>query len=119
MVYAPIFVLGVIFASILLFTKMISDNRMRNKLIEKGMVNEDVKYLYGNRFEGSVPSSLKWGIVLTGIGLAFLIGRLVPEEIEAEITISAMFLLAGLGLIIYYLIGKNMKGRIQEKESKK
>ena len=114
----PIIVVAIIFASILLFTKILSDNRIRNKLIEKGLVDENVKYLYSNRFEGSIPSSLKWGIVLTGIGLAFLIGQLVPVDIKEEMTISAMFLLAGLGLIVYYLIGKNMSDRNKEKSKK-
>ncbi len=116
---APVILMGIIFVFVFMLIKVGSDNRIRRTLIEKGLVNEDVKYLYGNRFEGSVPSSLKWGIVLTGIGLAFLIGHLVPEEMHEEVTIPAMFLFAGLGLIIYYLIGKKMRDQTKEKESKK
>ncbi len=111
----PIIIVLIVFVSILLFTKYITDTHIKNKLIEKGLVDENVKYLYDNRFEGSVPTSLKWGIVLTGIGLAFLIGQLVPEEMREVITISAIFLLAGLGLIIYYFIGKKLQDRNREK----
>lgn len=115
----PIILVLIIFVSILLFTKYITDTHIKNKLIEKGLVDENVKYLYDNRFEGSVPSSLKWGIMLTGVGLAILIGQLVPGEFREEITMSAIFLFAGLGLIIYYFIGKKLQDQNRENKSKK
>ncbi|MBN2028610.1 hypothetical protein JW824_00040 [bacterium] len=110
----PVFIVGIVFGSILLFTKHLTDSRVKNKLIEKGLVDENVKYLYGNRYDSAVPSALKWGIVLTGIGLAFLVGHLFPEELKEEITIAAMFLLAGLGLIIYYLISKHLSNQAKD-----
>ena len=115
-VMVPVLIVGIIFVSILLFTKYLTDSRIKNKLIEKGLVDENVKYLYGNRYDSAVPSALKWGIVLTGIGLAFLVGQLVPEELKEEMTISAMFLLAGLGLIIYYLISKHLSHQAENKD---
>lgn len=112
----PVFIVGIVFVSILLFTKYLTDSRVKNKLIEKGLVDENVKYLYGNRYDSAVPSALKWGIVLTGIGLAFLVGHLVPEELKEEITIAAVFLFAGLGLILYYFIGKHLIDQAENKD---
>ena len=117
MAMLPVFIVGIIFVSILLFVKILSDNHIRNKLIEKGMVDEKVKYLYRNRFDSNIPSSLKWGIVLICIGLAFLVGHLIAEAKE-EVTIASMFLFAGGGLIAYYFIVKRMNLKAEE-ESKK
>ena len=87
--------------------KIVSDNRTRQKLIEKGMVDENVKYLFYDKFEQNVPSSLKWGLVLISIGLARLIVRLIPTYYVEEITIGAMFIAAGLALLIFYFIAKS------------
>ena len=117
-----IYFLILIFVSILLVIKYILDNRIKNKLIEKGLVDENVKYLYGNRFEGSGLSSLKWGIVLTGIGLAPVVGLLVPvhtKEIRQVVTVSAMFFLAGVGLIIYYFISKKLSSQAEDEDKSK
>jgi len=103
----PAIILGIIGIFFLALVKMLSDSRLRNKLIDKGMVDENVKYLYTNQQEAAVPSSLKWGMVLIGVGAAFLIGQLVPSHVSGEVTVGSMFIFAGLGLLIYYAIAKN------------
>jgi len=95
--------------------KVLSDNKTRRSAIEKGMLSEDLKYLYYDRYERNIPSSLKWGFVLIGIGLAVFIGQLGPEEMVNEITFGSMFLLAGLGLILYYFIGLKLMKKNEEK----
>lgn len=97
-----------IFVGIVFIVKIISDNKIRKLAIEKGMVNEDMKYLYSDRFEGKVPSSLKWGFVLLGIGLALFVGKLVPYDMTEQITIGGMFFFAGAGLIIYYFVANRI-----------
>lgn len=88
--------------------KILSDNRIRRKLVEQGMVNENIQYLFANPFERQLPSSLKWGMVLIGIGLAILIGELVPARYSDEITFSMMFIMAGLALVIFYFIASRV-----------
>jgi hypothetical protein len=84
--------------------KMLSDNRTRRKLIEKGLVDEKVKYLFMDKPKEYVSSSLKWGMVLIAIGLAVFVGQMVPKELVEEVTIGAMFVFGGLALVIYYAI---------------
>lgn len=86
--------------------KVLSDNRVRNKLIEKGIIDENVKYLYENRQEYKNFSSLKWGLVLIGLGLALFIGQLFPGPISDEMTVGGMFLFAGIAFTIYYFIAR-------------
>ncbi len=101
-------IVGIIFGSILIFVKMLSDNSLRHKLIEKNMVDENVKYLYASKMDHLVPSSLKWGFVCVGIGLAVLIGQIVPSDMEEEITVGSIFILAGVGFLLYFFVARNM-----------
>jgi hypothetical protein len=84
--------------------KMLSDNRTRRKLIEKGLVDEKVKYLFMDKPKEYVSSSLKWGMVLIAIGLAVFVGQIAPKELVEEVTIGAMFVFGGIALVIYYAI---------------
>lgn len=103
-----------LFIVIAVIIKILSDNRVRRLAIEKGVVNEDIKFLYYDRFEGKVPSSLKWGFVLIGIGLAMFVGQLVPYDMTEEITIGGMFFLAGVGLVVYYFVANRIYKKAKE-----
>ena len=103
-----------IFIVIAVIVKIMSDNRVRRLAIEKGVVNKDIKFLYYDRFEGKVPSSLKWGFVLIGIGLAVFIGQIVPYGMTEEITIGGMFFLAGVGLVVYYFVANRIYKKVKE-----
>jgi len=94
--------------------KLLSDNKTRRKLIEKGLVDEKVKYLFMDKPKDYVSSSLKWGMVLIAIGLAVFVGQMAPKELVEEVTIGAMFVLGGLALVIYYAIASK-KMNEQEK----
>ncbi|MFQ5584110.1 MAG: DUF6249 domain-containing protein, partial [Calditrichia bacterium] len=100
-----------LFISMVAIVKILDDNKTRRKLIDKGLVGEDVKFLYQST---SQPlSSVKWGLVLIGLGLALLIGQFAGEDISDTITIGLMFLFAGIGFLIYYGIAKK---KIKEME---
>ena len=98
-------IVGLIFLSIVVIVKITAETKLRQQLIEKDMVKEDIKYLYPEK-SVNAPTSLKWGMVLIGIGLAFIVGQLVNDYYETEITIGSIFLLSGIALMIYYLIAK-------------
>jgi hypothetical protein len=109
----PIFVLGVIGYFVLELVKVVSENRLRHKLIEKGMVDEKVKLLFQPQLLNQSASALKWGMVLIAVGLAFLltygIHSWVPAELREEMTAGAVFLMAGLSMLIYYVIARSQE----------
>jgi len=55
------------------------------------------------------PSSLKWGLLLVGIGVGILLGKVlaVYTTLEEEPAFFSMIcLFGGLGLIVYHLLVK-------------
>ena len=107
----PLVPLIAFFIAVAVIVKIALDHRTRQKLIDKGMVDEKVKYLYRENGETRALGVLKWALVLIGIGLAVIIGQVVPERMMEEITAAGMFLLAGIGLLIYYAVASRVMGK--------
>ncbi len=108
------FQLAIVFFAIVAAIKIILDYSMRKRLIEKGLVDSKVRYLFSAT--SPAATSLKWGMVLMGIGIAVIIGRLVPYRVQDEITISSMFILAGLALVLYYFIAPKLENSSEHVE---
>jgi hypothetical protein len=116
-----VLIVFVIFGTAAFVIKVVSDNRIRRRIVESGQVDEKVKYLYfgsGKRLFDPL-SNVKWGMVLIAIGLALLLGQLFPYNITEEMTIGFMFLFAGLAFLIYYFIQKGKSGDDVETEPDK
>jgi hypothetical protein len=109
----PVLVLMVLGYFSLELVRVVSESRIRSKLIEKGMVDEKIKLLFGTRPVSEAASSLKWGLVMIAVGLAFMftfaIHNWVPVGIRGEITAGAVFSMAGLAMIIYYAIARGQE----------
>ena len=106
--YVPIFIVGIIFFSAVYVIKILSDTRIRRRLIESGQIDEKIKYLFfdqGGQM-GNYFTSVKWGLVLIAVGAAFLISRLYSYPLEPDITFGLMFFLAGVAFLIYYVLAK-------------
>lgn len=99
-----------LFVCISYIIKVLSDNRVRNKLIEKGLIDENVQYLDLTRVQSQRLSALKWGLVLVGLGIALLAGQFFPPDIRNEMSVAGMLILAGIGFLSYYFIVRNMSG---------
>ncbi len=99
------------FVACILIVKIVLDYRLKRKLLERGEIDKNVTSLFCNRSEYFAPTSLKWGMVLIGIGLAVVISQMLPYDYDrGEITFSLMLIFAGAGLLIYYFIAnKKMK----------
>lgn len=109
---APVFV---VFPVMYLMLRVILDHYTRKRLIDKGLVGNEVKIFFQNGSERFLPSSLKWGIVLTFLGVALVIMRLISDYIPAEIGIGVMLVAAGFGLLLYYFLANQRRKEIQER----
>jgi hypothetical protein len=106
----------VVFASGVYIVKIISDNRLRRFLAQQGQINDNLKYLYVDRLEARVPSSLKWGMVLIALGLAILIGKIINSFAGTDemLMVSLMFIFGGGALIAYYVFASRLVKKQQQ-----
>ncbi len=96
--------MAVVFGTMVLITKFIVDYFTRKRLIDKGLVDEKVKFLYNGSSYSRALNNLKWGMVLIGIGIAALAGNFAPQTFDETGTLGLMFVLGGLAFIIYYIL---------------
>jgi hypothetical protein len=95
----PIFLFGMV-AWVIKFT---SDNKLRRYMLDKGVSPETMQMMMSKPAAENVPSSLKWGLVLTAVGAGAFFGLNIADGRD-EYTISCMLVAGGLALIAYYLI---------------
>ncbi len=79
------------------------DYKTRKLLVEKGLVDEKVKFLYSQTADAQIPSSLKWGMVLIAIGLAIFVSQQVAYNQE-EYAIAFMALFGGMAMLVYHFL---------------
>ena len=106
-----VIIVPAVFLAFVMIVKIISDNRVRKQLIEKGMVQDGIKLMSVNRISEPL-SSMKWGLALVAIGAALFIAELLPLY-SNEATFGLIFLLVGIAFIAYYFITR----RHEEKSS--
>ena len=86
---------------------IIGRHRERMGMIEKGMKAEDIKAMFGRSFREPHPlTSLKWGIVLVGVGLAVMLGMFLHSayNMEGGIFPGLIAVFGGAGLVLFYFI---------------
>lgn len=107
---SDVFIVAIVFGSLVFVIKTLSDNRMRRYLVQQGQVNENLQYLYQDRLAYSVPTALKWGMVLLAIGLAVMVGEIVGgfAHLDEHVFFALMFIFGGGALIAYYFIARRM-----------
>ena len=103
---SDVLIAAVVFTGLVAMIKVITDAITRNRLISKGIVDEKVKHLFATSTQLQRLSSLKWGLVLIGIGLALLIGQLAEDYISDQSTFGLMFIFAGIAFFIYYGVAR-------------
>ena len=92
---------------------LLTRHKERMTMIERGLKAEEIRQLYARRgFSFNVLSSLKWGMVFAGVGLAVLVGLYLEVGLGMPDGVypGLIALLGGLGLMAFYSIASK-KGR--------
>lgn len=111
---APLFIIFPVAAYII---KMSLNYFTRKHLIEKGLVGDEAAKLFKADAEVSLPASLKWGLVLTFVGVVIVILQVLPVYVSSEVYFGVMLIAAGMAMLIYYALA-SMKAK-ELKEMKK
>lgn len=93
--------------------KVVSDNKLRRRIIEKGEIDANVKDLFTHSKQQVKFRSLKWGIILVAVGLGLIIGSIFSSE---EIAFAFMLIFAGFALILYYHFGDKINKKEESAE---
>ncbi len=109
----PVLIMAIIFGSLLAIIYLNIRKKERMSMMEKGV---DASIFYSPKKKSSL--SLKYGLLLIGVALGILIGKLLATteafRFEEEAAyFSMIFLFGGAALIIHYFLDKKM-----EKEDK-
>ncbi len=101
---AIVFTFGI--PGIIIFWWLYTKHRERMRLIEKGLTPEEVKAYFAdaNAKPRNPYSSLKWGILLTFLGIGIFVANLLEGmyDIEEGVMMGIIVLCAGLGFLVYY-----------------
>lgn len=84
-------------------------HRERTSMIEKGLRAEDIKALYTRGSQQFSPlSSLKWGLVLIGIGVGVVVAIYLHDVYEYGDGVypGMIALFGGVGLLLFYLLAR-------------
>ena len=114
---SDVLIVGIVFFSVVAIVKIVADNRTRHKILEQGIENEKIQNFFAAQFELHSLSSIKWGMVLVGIGLAAMISQFFPREFTEEAALGLIFIFAGLGFLIYYPIAERRLKQIKNKQN--
>jgi len=105
-VVAIVFTFGI--PGIIIFWWLYTKHRERMRLIEKGLTPEEVKAYFAdtNTKPRNPYSSLKWGILLTFLGIGIFLANLFEDlyDIEEGVMMGMIVLCAGLGFLVYYSV---------------
>jgi len=105
-VVAIVFTFGI--PGIIIFWWLYTKHRERMRLIEKGLPPEEVKAYFAdtNTKPRNPYSSLKWGILLTFLGIGIFLANLFEDlyDIEEGVMMGMIVLCAGLGFLVYYSV---------------
>jgi hypothetical protein len=88
---------------------LLTRHRERMTMIEKGLKSDEIKSLYARGESPTNPlSSLKWGMIFVGAGLAILLGMWLHQTyyVQEGVYPGLIALFGGIGLVIFYFIAR-------------
>jgi len=87
--------------------KGLIDYFSRKQLIQKGMKPEDYNSELFKESKYRLLSNIKWAFICVGLGLALLIWDIFPDVFTSAGIMGLMFIGAGIGFLVYFLIAKS------------
>lgn len=91
-------------------------NKIRESVIEKGILDEKVKFLFQKPEKPLTIryklKYLRWGLIILGFGIGLMIGFNLDRAYEAgELIATSILISVGIVLIIYFLIERKFESK--------
>ncbi|HAY34393.1 MAG TPA: DUF6249 domain-containing protein [Ignavibacteria bacterium] len=104
-VVAIVFTFGI--PGIILFWWIYTKHREKMRLIEKGLSPEEVKAYFAENTKPKNPySSLKFGLILLFFGIGIFLANVAESiyDVEEGVMMGIIVTFIGLGFLIYFLV---------------
>ncbi len=105
-VLMPLTIIGTFGASMILFTRTITDYILKKKMIEKGFVNDDTQAIFKRHTDENKFASLKWGLIIFFAGLSLVVMEYVPYDTQSPLPYGLFALFVSFGFLVYYFLVK-------------
>ncbi len=103
----PVGVLATIAAGIGYIMKTLTDYRLKKKLIEKDLINQDAAQLFQDQTDGRY-ASLKWGLIVLFGGLGLIILHSIDYYRDSPLPFGIFAVSISLGFLVYFAIVRRM-----------
>lgn len=100
----PIVVVSVFFWCIAFVTRTLSDNRVKRELINMKAEPEVIEQLTLRKPPADHESSLKWGLVIAALGVAFATIHVLRLDGDEAMTYALLFMFGGGALLAHYVL---------------
>ncbi len=95
--------------------KGITNYRLRKRMIEAGIVNEEAMELLKDGAKESYYSSLKWGLIFFFGGIAFILINNLDMYYDSAAAIGIVVLAASFGFLSYFIFMRKEIGKEEQK----
>lgn len=99
----------VLFVCIVMAIKIVVEARLRKQMVETHVSEELVKSMLVADEQSRRLSALKWGLVLTAVGIAFGLVGAMHLDSDNPGTFGLLIGAAGLGMLAYHFIANRVK----------
>ena len=106
----PVFVLSTIFGGIALIISVVTNGKIKKKMLELGKLEFDPELMNSlmGKNESSI-TSLKWGVIGLFSGVGLLIIHLLSDQDAPALFFAIEAISVSLGFITYFLLYKKYK----------
>lgn len=105
-VFLALAVMGIPSAATYLLINLVLSYRLKNKMIEKGYVQEENQAVFKTHFELNHLSPLKWGIIIFLGGLSLVLLEYIPFRYNSPFPFGFVAMFVASGFLIYFFIVK-------------
>ena len=98
-----------LFIAVVMAIKVIVDSRLRRRLAESNASGDLIKSMLEADEQGRRLSALKWGLVLTLVGLSFGLISALHLESDNPGTWGLLIGAAGVGMLAYHAIANRVR----------
>jgi hypothetical protein len=96
------------FAMVAYIVKLISDNRLRRKVLNSPASEEMAEALLSRQRTGpQTRSALKWGLIFVALGVGVLFVNVLAIGFESPLAYALLLLATGAALLGYYTIERD------------